>query len=450
MEINRIDILWNYAATFLKIAASALLLPFILKMLSPETIGIWTIFMTVTSFSGLLDFGFSPSFTRNITYIFSGIKKLEVNGYTPIDSTRAEIDFGLLKGTISAMRWFYFRIALILFILLVTAGTYYISYLLKSYSGNKSEIYISWFILIIINTYNLFTLYYEALLQGKGLVKRQKQIIILGQSVYLIISILLVLLGSGLIAIVSAQAISVIIVRWLSYKSFFTTEIKDKVNSVVAYSKDSILKIIYPNVLKIGLTSFGGFLVQKSALIIGSFYLTLTDLASYGITIQLLSVLASLSGIYTATYMPKIVQYRVRNDIKSIQYLYRKGQFILIATFLVGGGFLVLFGQYFLKLIGSQTPLLPPLVMSLCLLIVFLENNHAIAGNIILSKNEVPFFKASLLSGAATILLLFLSFKFTNLGILSMIIAPGIAQVAYQNWKWPFVVMKDLKMLPLK
>ena len=91
------------------------------------------------------------------------------------------------------------------------------------------------------------------------------------------------------------------------------------------------------------------------------------------------------------------------------------------------------------------------------IIISFLENNHSIAGMILLSKNEVPFFKAALFSGAATILLLIVFFRITNFGLLTMILAPGIAQGVYQNWKWPIVVVKELKItsrdiykLPLK
>jgi hypothetical protein len=80
------------------------------------------------------------------------------------------------------------------------------------------------------------------------------------------------------------------------------------------------------------------------------------------------------------------------------------------------------------------------------IVVSFLESNHSIAAMILLSKNEVPFFKASLLSGAATITLLFIFFHFTNIGILSMIAAPGIAQGVYQNWKWPLTVIRDIKI----
>lgn len=448
MQITKKDVLWNYAATFLKIASSALLLPFILRMMPAETVGIWTVFMTITAFASLLDFGFGPSFTRNVTYVFSGVKNLKVNGFESVDKDNLTIDFGLLKGVISSMRWFYSRLAIVSFILLTTLGTYYIYYILQNYNGHHQEVYIAWILLCLISTYNLYSLYYDSLLQGKGLIKRSKQIIIIGQIVYLIIGVILIMEGNGLIAIVSAQASSVIIIRLLSYHSFFTNEIRYKLRSATTHTQKEIIKVITPNAIKVGLTSLGAFMVLKSSIIIGSLYLPLNDIASYGITMQLIGIITTLAGIYTATYQPKIAQLRIANNKQAIKKLYLKGQLILILTYIAGSIGLLMLGNWGMNLINSKTQLIPNTMISIIMIISLLESNHGIAGGILLSKNEVPFFKASIFSGVASVLLLLLLFQFSIFGIWVMILAPGIAQAAYQNWKWPMVVFYELEITP--
>ena len=300
--------------------------------------------------------------------------------------------------------------------------------------------------LCLINCYNIFTLYYDSLLQGKGLIKKSKQIIIVGNLVYFVVAAFLVMAGKGLVAIVSAQASSVIIIRWLSYRTFFTPQIKELLHIALSRHKSEILKAITPNAVKIGLTMLGGFMVQRSAIIIGSLYLTLEDIASYGITMQLIAVIAGLAGIFTATYQPKIAQLRVENNILAIKELYIKGQFVLFFTFMLGGAVLLVLGEWALSLIGSNTYLMSKIFIFLAVIIAFLEINHSIAGSILLTKNEVPFFKAALISGGATVVLLILFFQYTNWGLLVMIVAPGIAQGVYQNWKWPVTVIKELEI----
>jgi hypothetical protein len=79
------------------------------------------------------------------------------------------------------------------------------------------------------------------------------------------------------------------------------------------------------------------------------------------------------------------------------------------------------------------------------LLISALEHNHAVSAGFFMADNKIPFFIPSLLSGGATVLLLFIFLYFFNLGIWGLILAPGIAQLAYQNWRWPLMVIKELQ-----
>jgi len=445
MQISRKDLYWSYAATFFKVATSVIILPFILRLLPSETVGIWTVYMTVSTFSYLLDFGFNPTFTRNVTYVLSGVRSLKKEGFEILSEQENSIDFNLLRGLIQSMRWIYLRLSIILFIILSLFGTYYIYSLLQTYSGDRKEVYISWFILILINSYYIYTLYYESLLLGRGLVKRSKQIVVFAQSAYLITAIILILNGLGLIAIVSAQAVSVIINRWFSYKAFFSTEIKNSLKITSCPPIKNILKAIYPNAVKIGLTILGGFLVQRSAIIIGSIYLSLSDIASYGITFQLILIISGLSTIYSSTYQPKISQQIVYNNYDFIKGIFIKSQIILFLSYFICGLGIIAFGDEILRLIGSRTYLLSKSLIFIFLIVSMLESNQSLAGTILLSKNEVPFFKASLTAGLITIILLFIFFETTELKLWSMILAQGIANL-YNNWKWPCKVYRLLNI----
>ena len=176
--------MWSYAATVMMIGAGLILLPFILHSMSAEAVGIWQLFQTITMLVTLLDFGFRPTFARNISYIFAGVKELRKEGVAAVEqNTRQdiELDYGLLKATIGAMRRFYRWIALSVLAILLTAGTAYMLFILGKYTGDRTDALIAWVLLITINSYNLYTLYYDALVQGKGYVKRTQQIMIVGQ-----------------------------------------------------------------------------------------------------------------------------------------------------------------------------------------------------------------------------------------------------------------------------
>jgi O-antigen/teichoic acid export membrane protein len=107
MQIGKKDIAWNIVATFMRIASGIILLPMVLRMLPAQEVGLWNIFLYIGSLATLLDFGFSNSFSRNITYIFSGVKILKSTGFVAVNESDKSVDFSLLKSVIKAMRRYY-------------------------------------------------------------------------------------------------------------------------------------------------------------------------------------------------------------------------------------------------------------------------------------------------------------------------------------------------------
>lgn len=442
-HIGKREIAWSYAGTAFMIGAGVILLPFILHKMPQETVGIWNIFQTITALVLLLDFGFRPTFARNISYIFSGVKSLQRNGVAHTTS-EAAVDYSLLKGTLLAMKRFYRWMALAVFALLATAGTAYFYYILQKYSGDRQDALIAWILLIAINCYNLYTFYYEALLTGKGYVKRAQQINMLGQAVYLALAIGLIYAGFGLTAIVASQLISTVIRRILTYRVFFTPELKANIESVEPQEPKAILSAISPNAIKIGLTQLGGFMVNKSAILIGSAFLTLEQVACYGITIQVMDILARCATVFYQSYLPKLAQCRAENDLNGLKRYYILCTGSLLAVYAVGSVAWIFLGNWALDIIQSQTHFVPTAMLMVMLLISTLEHNHAVSAGFIMADNKIPFFIPSLVSGAATVLLLWIFLSPLQMGIWGLILAPGIAQLAYQNWKWPSVVIKEL------
>ena len=444
-HIGKKDIIWSYVATIFRVGAGIILWPFILSQMSAETVGIWNVMITIMGFVALLDFGFQPSFARNISYIFSGVTKLQKVGIQTAVSD-GNINFSLLKGTLNAMRKFYRWMALGVFVILGIAGTAYFYYILQKYSGDRTDAMIAWILLIAINSYNVYTLYYNALLLGKGYIRRERQIMILSQCVYLSLAIVLIYAGYGLTAIVSSQAVSIILQRILSYRVFFTKELKQQLLHTEADETKDILRAISPNAVKVGLTQLGGFCVTKSALLIGSAFLTLEETACYGITLHIIDILARCSTVYYQSITPKIAQSRANKDVIKLKYYFVCSISILVATFLLGGAAIAFLGNWGLNMIGSETKFLPTIMVCVMLLVYLLETNHSIAAGFISADNRIPFFIPSLLSGLGTVLLLWLFLSIFKWGVWGMILSQGIAQLVYQNWKWPSMVIKELNI----
>ncbi len=442
-HISKKDVIWSYVAQIVSVGAGVILLPFIVHKMSSDTVGIWNIFQTITTFVILLDFGFNPSFSRTISYIFSGAKQLRKEGVEAADVSQG-IDYALLAGTLRAMRKLYGWIAVVLFLLLATVGTAYFYFLLQKYTGNQLDAMIAWIILIAINCYNLYTFYYESLLQGKGYIKRAQQIAIIAQSTYLIVAVVLILCGLGLTAIVSAQLLSVVIKRLLSYRVFYTRELREKLQRVVPHAPKEILRTMLPNATKMGLSNVGGMLVNRASIFVGSIYLALTDIASFGITLQIVVILSRCGMVFYYSHVPQIAQYRAEKNTMGLRKIFTRSTLALWGIFILGSVVLVRFGDWALALINSDTVLLSTGLLCAFLVTQVLECNHQLAAGFLIADNKIPFFIPSLISGAATVFFLWLFLGPLHWGLWGMVLAPGLAQAAYQNWKWPSMVIREL------
>lgn len=445
LKLGKLDIYWNYLATFLRISSSIILFPLVVKVLPIEDIAIWSIFSNIIVISTIFDFGFNPSFSRNVTYIFSGANSLKKEGIEYVVEDNKGVNFDLLKNLIQSMRRFYFFMALALLLLQVFVGTWYLLLITQDYSGSLVNLLISWFLLCFLTYFTLLTSYYDVLLQGLGLIKMSKQIWVIGQLLNIIVSTVLLLNGFGLISLVVSQIFSVVLIRILSHKVFFTNTMKKSLDIAQKYNSSDLLKVISPNAIKIGLATLGGLLVSRSTLIIGSLYLPLSSIATYGVSVQIVSITGAVAGVYLSSLQPKITQLQVKKNSFEIKHVYLKGIIVGLITYILFATLLIFFGDKLFALFHKEHLLLTKDILLIMFIFSFLEFNHASAGNILLSENKVPFFKSSLFSGFMTVFLVFLFFKFTAIGIYGLILAPGISHL-YNNYKWPYEVIKLLRI----
>jgi len=449
MQIGKKDIAWNFAGTMMRVASGVILLPLVLRMLSKEDVGLWNIYLQIGGLALLLDFGFQSAFGRNITYIFSGVKVLQAEGYAAVDDNDKSISYPLLKSVIQAMRRFYGIIAVVFLFIFFAVSPFYLTRVLRDYHGGTDQkvIWISWFIYGILVAYQLYTYYYSSMLIGRGMVKKQQQIYVVGQSFRIGASIILLLMGYGIVSMVVGQLVSDIFTRVLSYNAFYDKDIKSKLKTAIASPVREIIKIMSPNATRIGITTLGWFLTSKIIILVAPLLsISLSTVGSYGITMTMVGLIMSLSTLWSSTFYPKLTLYRVNNLHEDLKRVYIKGQLAMIAVYVICGAGLILVGPPILHIFKSNTQLLPTLMIMIILFVAMLESNFGLASSFILTGNQVPYMKSSILTGVLSQILLLSMLKFTTMGTWAMVIAPGIAAIVYQNWKWPLEAHKELEL----
>lgn len=445
VNVSKADIVWSYIALFFNLGSGLITLPIILRLLSTEEIAMNYLMLTIGSMVAIVDFGFSPQFGRNFTYVFSGAQKLEKEGLN--ENVKSNINYHLLRCLIDAAQMVFKYMSIIVLILMLTAGTWYIFVITHGFSNIRNSLLI-WIVFSISTFFNIYFSYYSSLLTGRGLVKESKKAMIFSRLVYIALTYILLLLGLGLLGVCIANLISPFVSRWMSYYYFYDETIKNHLSIETSTSEEvrNLFWIIWHNAKKLGIVTIGAYAAMKFSLFVAGLYLTLEDISSFGLLMQLASIIAMVSTTYNLTLIPKLTSYRVNNKQDNLIKCFAWTLDVYIVTFILLSISLYFLGPVLLKLIGSNAELPSKMIVFIYLIILFLENNHSLFASFITISNSVPYTKVAIVSGSLICIGDILVLQFTSLGLLGLVLVQGIVQLAYNNWYWPYIVCKDMNI----
>ena len=442
IRISKADVIWSYIAQFLQLASGILVLPYVLHMLPAEEIGLNYLMLTIGTMVALLDFGFAPQFGRNISYIYGGAQHLKKEGVECIDG--ADINYHLLASMIQVAQKVYRILSVVVFMVMMTAGSAYMYYVTEGFTSVHNSLLI-WLVYSLSTYYQIYFTYYNSLLIGCGKIKESKYAIIASRLTYIVLCIGFIYSGLSLLGLCLANLIYPFVSRIISYHYYFTKELRIKLSheKVSIDETKELFGVIWYNAKKLGINFLGSYAINKMGMFIAGLYLTLTEISSYGLMIQLVTLIGSLSSMFFGTMNPKFAVYRVQNNNNKLIDQFACTQIVFYVLFMMGSSILILLGPYFLSIIESHSVLPSNCILLLYCLFVMLEFNHSNFATIIVTGNDVPFVKAAILAGIAIIVCSFISLHLLQMGIMGLVLSQGLCQLAYNNWRWPKYVLDD-------
>lgn len=446
ITITRKDVIWGYVAQFFSIGSGIITLPMILRMLSTEEIAMNYLMLTIGSLVALFDFGFAPQFGRNISYIFGGAQSLKKEGVEH-NEEGGEINYHLLAAMVDVAKFVYRILAAISLFTMLTLGTCYIYHITDGFSKVNNALLI-WAIYSLSVFFNVYFTYYTSLLVGKGAIQESKKAMLYSRIAYVSLTFLFLSLGWGLLGVTFSSFISPFIARYISYRYFFTEEMRYKLSSHTTSKKEKrdLLEIIWYNSKRLGLVFVGAYAVNKLSIFLAGLYLSLDEVASYGLMIQLMSIVAMLSVTFSTVLEPKFAEYRVLNQSKKLIESFSFSMSVFYVFFVLGVVCIVWIVPLFLQFLNSNAALPSVPIVVFYAIVVLLENNHSRFSTLIVTDNKIPFVESSLLAGAAICIGDFLVLKYTIWGVLGLVFVQGMCQLAYSNWKWPYVVCREFNI----
>ena len=211
INTTKSDIIWNYVSTVLSMGSSFLLLPFLLAYLSNAELGLWYTFVAIGNLTLLFEFGFTPTFARNIVYCLSGARSISKSGY---DSSQVgdSVDYELLGKLIKTSRIVYALISCVVLMLAATVGTAYISSI--SSAIDPFSCWTAWLVFCFDVFFNLFFFHYTTCLRGFGDISAESRAKSYGRIGQLVVSAFLLFMGFGIIGAAIGYMFNDIVLRF--------------------------------------------------------------------------------------------------------------------------------------------------------------------------------------------------------------------------------------------
>lgn len=430
-------------AQALQYGAALLLLPFIITRLTAAEVGIWYIFVAVQGLAQLADFGFAPAISRAVASAFAGSTRVHAEGLDKFEEKR-DPNYTLIGQILRASRHLYLSMAAIVLLLLLTVGTFYITAVAADDVADLAQVRTAWIVFAASAALWLYIAWISPLLIGANRVSQNYMFIIASRGSFALFGIVTLAAGGGLLALAACN-LAANIFAWLIGMAL-TRAVLRPVRALGAWrgSVRAVLRALWPNAGRMGLVSVAGFFITRTNLLVLSVFVGLEASASYAISFQILFAMGMITMLPTQVALPQIVGMRVRDDRAGLRSLLAGRVLFYFAAFSAGAIVLIWIGQPLFRLMDSNVQLLSRPLLALMAVVVLLELNHSNCAFIITTGNRVPFVLPALLSAAA-IIIFSTTAAWAGLGILGVILAQGLVQLAYNNWKWPLVVWRELR-----
>ena len=445
VQTSKADVVWNYIGTVVSMASGFVLLPLLMHFLTPDELGLWYVFVAVSNLAMLFEFGFNPTFARNIVYVVSGARRLTREG-CDFDSVGEGVDWHLLKTVIRASRLVYAAIAIAVSLVLATAGTAYVD-AVSSQIPDASR-WASWGIFVASVFLNLYFLYSITLLRGYGDVAGENRAKTFARLAQLGVSALLLLAGMGLVgASLGYLANGVLLRVFASVQLRGHRDVRAGVASdaspVSAAEVRGVLATVGHLAWRDGFVQLACYASTQAMSLVGSLTLGLAETGTYSVLLQFGNAVYNFAGAYPKSFFPAFQSAHASHDVGRQREIVSRGIVAYWGLFLLGVAGVSLVVMPLLPMVKEGFAPDLPLFLALSLYLG-LWNQHSIFCNYIIGMNEIPYVRGYVVAALVGVPLSYLLSGPFGWGPWGLVLGQAASQAIYNNWKWPIYLSQKV------
>jgi O-antigen/teichoic acid export membrane protein len=420
--------LYALLSTAVRVGANLILIPILVKKLTTPELALWWIFVTLGGFAYLSDFGFGQAISRVYSYLWAGADSIDTEGLR-VPPEGADPNRPALRRFNATVRRLYFWLSVAGLVALAAGGSLYL-WRSAGASMHRGEFWLAWSFFATSVVYNIGTSHWILACQGINRVRELQFSSLWGGVAYVLAAGTMLLLGFGLWSMVIATALRAWISREICAAAYRVSV--PRIQGEILAPDLGILRKIWPNVWKFGLISVAGYAINSAPVLICGFFLGEAATASYGLTSQLGYFLLASSGLWLTVKWPQLTILRTQGKLAEMSTVFAQRLGWAMATFTLGALLLVFCGNWLLELKGSHTRLLATPYLVVFLLFIGQQLFYGQFGLLTFTENVVPFYRLSVFTAIATLVLS--SVLTPRYGLWGLVLAPLIAVQLGLSW----------------
>lgn len=445
VSTSRSDVVWSYVGTAVSMASGFVLLPLLMAFLSDDELGLWYVYVAVANLAMLFEFGFNPTFARNIVFVLSGVRRLSSEG-RDASSLAEGTDWHLLNVVICSSKVVYAAIALVALLLLSSLGTAYVARITMG-MGDPS-VWLSWAIFVVSVVVNLFFLYSITVLRGYGDIAGENKAKTFAKLAQLLVSAILLLCGFGLIGAAVGYFVNALLMRgfaiyYLGKHDAIRAGRKADGRKVSFSEVKDVLATISHVAWRDGVVRLALYCSTQATSIMSSLFLSLAETGTYSVLLQLATAVYTFASAYPKSFFPSMQSAFADGDLNRQRRIVSSGisaYWILIALGTIGVCLVIM---PLLPLFKSEFSVDLPLYLGMTLYLALLQQ-HSIFCNYVISMNEIPYMRGYLVAAFTGVGLVWLFCSVCGWGAWGIVLGQAFSQAVYNNWRWPRYLCEKL------
>lgn len=432
MSVWRSATSMTWLALAVRLCGFTVLLPLVLADLSDAEVSVWLLFSAIASFQAILDFGFGPTFSREISYGFAGhsmaaqtaVESVEDDNDTP----KGEADWTVISSATGTMSWLYRRIALATLLLLAIIGTW-VSWTPIKRVSDPEHAWLAWTCVVLTTTVAIYGNTYSAFLIGANRIALQKRWEAVTSAASLIAQATAILAGAGLLGLVLASQAGLIIQVLVNRILAFRVSEGKIASPVRATSRGLLIEAMWPAAWRTAAGTVMSLGVSQGMAIAMANMLAAAEAASVQLALRLMQLISQISQAPFYTRIPELNRIRAAARSSLLANVAAKAMRTSLWIFVVGALLVDLVVRHALALVGSHMEFPGTAFWLILTFAVFFERFGAMHVHLLLTGNRAIAHFANGATAAAWIIGLVLLFP--KLGMLALPVSMLIAYAGF-------------------